>query len=319
MPCPFATGAQLLYSGLGDVLALTATAPLERLTVLLQASSKDHETTSGLSSSWHRLLWEQGVCALWQGNVVNILYALLNRSLTVYVKDFLWTNHRGWFLPIDAEEEGSSNDDAVPAAAAQTKASLLAGCVSVAVLYPLNYALTNLLAAGDSQHHSKAIHPGPVGVQDGLVRVVRDGGILAMYRGLGMALAGTVSHHGSYLVLYERFVTRRTAAEEKDESDEDRKRSFWKTASGKFVTEQLVSCLACSMAFPYETMSRRLQLQSPADTASIDTVSRVSGDLYNLGIVPRLLRTVLVNSILRLYTSEGSSDFVRRVFMKVFH
>eukprot|EP00539_Tryblionella_compressa_P016560 CAMPEP_0178850516 /NCGR_PEP_ID=MMETSP0746-20121128/20579_1 /TAXON_ID=913974 /ORGANISM="Nitzschia punctata, Strain CCMP561" /LENGTH=69 /DNA_ID=CAMNT_0020515917 /DNA_START=264 /DNA_END=473 /DNA_ORIENTATION=- len=69
-------------------------------------------------------------------------------------------------------------------------------------------------------------------------------------------------------------------------------------------------------------MSRRLQvIPEETDDPTLITTSSASLTTSNLyaGVGYRLAKTVLVNSILLACHSEASSDFVRSVFMKLFH
>ncbi|KAG7340693.1 mitochondrial carrier protein [Nitzschia inconspicua] len=338
MPCPFAFAAHLLLGSFGEAVALSATAPLERLTVLLQIQTPvDSDNKAQLSllhqSTWDRMVSDRGVWSLWQGNVVSIIYTVLQKSLSTYLWDCLWKNNPKLFLATDNSSVSSpkqtatsdssviNGDDSLAkdrtaTVVAQTKANLLAGCISSVILYPLNFALTNIMAAGGpSKCPSNAILPlDGLGIQDCLIHSIRVGGIFCIYKGLTMALAGGLKYQVSYVVLQERLFL---ASKKGDRTNKSQKVG-WATTAASFAKMQAVALVSCCIAFPLETMCRRLQVQDPAGDGFSTRLANEDLHLYG-GIAPRLLKTFIYNSILGICYSEISQDFIRRVFMKLVH
>jgi solute carrier family 25 (mitochondrial adenine nucleotide translocator), member 4/5/6/31 len=348
MPCPFAFTVQLVLGSLGEAIALTVTAPLERLTVLLQTQPSENKyapssQTSRLISTWNRLILEQGVWPLWQGNIVAIFHAILHKSLSLYLRDHIWKLYRQWSVTTagktndsgenssrkrqhngkDGSNETTKDEMSQKARlsdmSAQTsiKLGLLAGCVSTVLLYPLTYSLTNVLTAGDSQSKSNAgFSFDGLGIQDCLVQTIRVGGIWSVYSGITPALMGALEYQISLVVLHKRFTSTDKA---KEENVNKNRNALWAATIRRFLKEQAAVLVSCFISFPLETMSRRLQLQNPSTSnGSSRQVESETSNLYS-GIAPRLIKTVLVNSILGVFYSESSQDFVRWVFMKVFH
>jgi hypothetical protein len=184
--------------------------------------------------------------------------------------------------------------------------------LSMVMLYPLTYVLTNVLTAGDSQSASNVTLPlNGLGIQDCLVHTICISGIWRVYSGVTLALVGAMEHQISMVVLSKRF-----AATENPVKGENKNNSngIWVATIRRFLYNQASGIVSCYIAFPLESVSRRLQVQSLASKQlEIETF-----DLYT-GITPRLIKIVLVNSILTVCYSETSQDFVRRAFMKVFH
>ena len=85
MPCPFATTVFLLYGGLGDAIALTSTAPLERLILILQTSSDDDNNNMNAADVYFDIVKSpQGYKSLWIGNSYRIVHSIITRSLNEY-------------------------------------------------------------------------------------------------------------------------------------------------------------------------------------------------------------------------------------------
>jgi hypothetical protein len=110
-------------------------------------------------------------------------------------------------------------------------------------------------------------------------------------------------------------VTNHHTNDHKETDEPNTSTTFMSSTMLPFLIEQFVSALACCFAYPLETNCRRLQQQQQPSSSSLS-----SEDLY-AGFAARLLKTFLCNSILMAYNSErmGSSTFLRRLLMKIFH
>jgi solute carrier family 25 (adenine nucleotide translocator) protein 4/5/6/31 len=77
--------------GLAGIIAKTATAPIERVKLLLQT---EHENTKlktkylGIADCFKRCIKEEGVLSLWRGNGVNVIRYFPTQALNFSTKDF---------------------------------------------------------------------------------------------------------------------------------------------------------------------------------------------------------------------------------------
>ena len=132
MPCPFSTTFNLVFGNLGDVIALSLTAPLYKQSTIQQVACSD---TPVSSSSW------------WQGNLLVVSYHLAFRSLSNYLHSTLETK----LLASEKDKPQKGGDGAKGEKESRKKQTqqlvqILAGCFSLVALYPLQYTVTNVLA-----------------------------------------------------------------------------------------------------------------------------------------------------------------------------
>jgi hypothetical protein len=118
---------------------------------------------------------------------------------------------------------------------------------------------------------------------------------------------GVLEHQVSYLVLHKRM---ESSMDRKKDEETNQNKSVRATAIMSVLKETIVSFASCFIAFPLETASRRLQVQNPATSGSAVHAASETSNLY-AGIAPRLLKTMLVNSILAICYSETNQNFIR--------
>jgi solute carrier family 25 (adenine nucleotide translocator) protein 4/5/6/31 len=332
MPCPFALTVQLLYGGIGDAIALTATAPLNRITLILQTQQASASIALGTISPYdggvmecgRRLVAEQGIWSLWQGNFISFGYTTAFKSLSVFLKDYFLKHYSTYLLVSEKKDEQKeattpqSQEDPKrqqeqheqqreAKQQADVKAGILAGCASILILYPINYALTCISTdAGSSD-----MIPFGGSVQDCVVQTIRTTGIFGLYKGLGMMLASFLNYQLLYLDLYKRLPPSWLGG------------GHWK----RYTVGHIVGCLVTCMSYPLDTISRRMQVQIASiaiqgDASSAAALSAndsgLSQDLY-AGMAVKLLSSTAQSGILRLYDSERNQDLLRKVVMKFFH
>jgi hypothetical protein len=316
--CPFAFTVTLLYGSIGDAIALTATAPLERLVVLRQTSSTSSLTsgTDNIVTTVHDIIASGGYSSLWKGNTYSILHLIMSKSLSTYIKRYLSTNYMYLFdtttttnkkgggdeKKIERQEDNDKEQQQSRRILVDTKIGLTANCISLAVLYPVQLAITNIIWGR-----------GVGTIEDCLVSKVNKDGFKSMYSGLILAILGTINYQTIYMQLYNQFVINKKKQPQPQEDEKDDTVSPSKTLWIKspllrrFVIDQCITCVSCYFAYPYETICRRLQIGGD-----------VSTNTYYSGIELRLLKTLLMNSILFLYDTS-QYDIIRKVFMKLFH
>ena len=123
----------------------------------------------------------------------------------------------------------------------------LAGAGSLAIVYPLDYARTRL--ASDVGTGKRDFN----GLADCLKKTASGPkGILGLYNGFGVSVTGIIPYRGVYFGMY----------------DTAREKNPWKNDKGlagigsKFAIAQCVAIMAGYASYPFDTVRRRLQMQS---------------------------------------------------------
>jgi len=123
----------------------------------------------------------------------------------------------------------------------------LAGAGSLCIVYPLDYARTRL--ASDVGTGKRDFN----GLLDCLVKTSKGPkGPLALYNGFGVSVAGIIPYRGVYFGMYDSL----------------REKNPWKRDVGllgwcsKFLVAQTTAITAGYASYPFDTIRRRLQMQS---------------------------------------------------------
>lgn len=142
----------------------------------------------------------------------------------------------------------------------------LAGAGSLCIVYPLDYARTRLASdVGSGKRDFK-------GLGDCLMKTARGPrGVLALYNGFGVSVAGIIPYRGVYFGLYDSL----------------REKNPYKNDLGvtgmasKFAVAQVTAISAGYASYPFDTVRRRLQMQSekPKEQwvykSSLDCLSKI--------------------------------------------
>merc|ERR1712226_1377995 len=123
----------------------------------------------------------------------------------------------------------------------------LAGAGSLMIVYPLDYARTRLasdVGSGRAQFN---------GLLDCLKKTAASGGVLALYNGIGVSITGIIPYRGVYFGLFDTLSGYNPY--QKDSNGLIR-------ASSKFVCAQVSAITAGYASYPFDTVRRRLQMQS---------------------------------------------------------
>lgn len=121
----------------------------------------------------------------------------------------------------------------------------LAGAGSLLIVYPLDFARTRLAAdVGNAKTREFT------GLVDCLTKVAKRGGPMALYQGFGVSVQGIIVYRGAYFGLYDTA----KGVLFKDE----------KTANifAKWAVAQTVTAAAGIASYPFDTVRRRLMMQS---------------------------------------------------------
>jgi solute carrier family 25 (mitochondrial adenine nucleotide translocator), member 4/5/6/31 len=192
---------------------------------------------TGIGNCFTRVYQEQGFAAFWRGNFTNVIRYFPTQAFNFAFKDtikamFPKTNPKeefGKFFLINMASGG------------------LAGAGSLAIVYPLDYARTRLASDVGSGKRDFA------GLGDCLRKTASGPkGILGLYNGFGVSVTGIIPYRGVYFGMYD-------SAREKNPYKNDK--GIMGLLS-KFAIAQVVAIMAGYASYPFDTVRRRLQMQS---------------------------------------------------------
>ncbi|GAB4814144.1 hypothetical protein N2152v2_001190 [Parachlorella kessleri] len=239
---PMAFVKDLLAGGTAGAISKTAVAPIERVKLLLQTQDSNPMIKSGqvprytgIVNCFVRVSSEQGVASFWRGNLANVVRYFPTQAFNFAFKDTI----KGLF------PKYSPKTDFWRFFVVNLASGGLAGAGSLLIVYPLDFARTRLAAdvgSGKSREFT--------GLVDCLSKVVKRGGPMALYQGFGVSVQGIIVYRGAYFGLYDTakgvlFKDERTA-------------NFF----AKWAVAQAVTAGAGVLSYPFDTVRRRLMMQS---------------------------------------------------------
>merc|ERR1712100_394847 len=230
----------LAAGGVSGSIAKTATAPIERVKLLIQTQDANPRIVSGeiprytgILNCFTRVSAEQGVGSFWRGNTANIVRYFPTQAFNFAFKDTIKN-----LFPSYSPKDAFWSFFAVNMASGG-----LAGAGSLLIVYPLDFARTRLAADVGSNKDREF-----TGLVDCIGKTARAGGITALYKGFGVSVQGIIVYRGSYFGLYD---TGKGALLTKDSS-----------IVAKFVVAQVATNAAGVLSYPFDTVRRRLMMTS---------------------------------------------------------
>lgn len=233
-----------MAGGVSGAVAKTCTAPIERVKLLIQTQDANPKIISGevarytgIVDCFVRVSKEQGIKAFWRGNLTNIIRYFPTQAFNFAFKDTI----KAMFPKVDKNKEFGKFFMINMASGG------LAGAGSLLIVYPLDYARTRLasdVGVGKQQFN---------GLVDCLTKTVKQSGIGGLYNGIGVSVTGIIPYRGVYFGLFDTLSGYNPY--EKSESNVLR-------ASSKFACAQFSAISAGYASYPFDTVRRRLQMQS---------------------------------------------------------
>jgi len=233
-----------LAGGTSGAVAKTCTAPIERVKLLIQTQDANPKIISGevkrytgIVDCFSRVSKEQGISAFWRGNFTNILRYFPTQAFNFAFKDGI----KALFPKVD------KNTQFAQFFLINMASGGLAGAGSLCIVYPLDYARTRLasdVGSGKQQFN---------GLLDCLKKTAANGGVLSLYNGIGVSITGIIPYRGVYFGLFDTLSGYNPY--QKDSNGLIR-------ASSKFACAQVSAITAGYASYPFDTVRRRLQMQS---------------------------------------------------------
>lgn len=230
--------------GVSGAIAKTITAPIERVKLIIQTQDANPRIRSGevprytgIINCFSRVRAEQGFAAFWRGNFTNVIRYFPTQAFNFAFKDSI----KKLFPRYDPKTEFGKFF------LVQMASGGLAGAGSLCIVYPLDYARTRLASdVGSGKRDFK-------GLGDCLIKTARGpSGVLGLYNGFGVSVAGIIPYRGVYFGLYDSL----------------REKNPYKNDLGplgiasKFAVAQTTAIAAGYASYPFDTVRRRLQMQS---------------------------------------------------------
>jgi solute carrier family 25 (mitochondrial phosphate transporter), member 23/24/25/41 len=190
----------LLCGGVAGVVSRTVTAPLDRLKVLLQTSTRTHRSFSQIVSIRKgilRIYSDGGILGFFKGNGLNVLKIIPESALKFYcfehAKDFL---SKSQSIEKDELQLGS-----------RLLAGGFAGLVSQFAIYPIETIKTRTMAQITNRPKNPDIDvlkvEREVSITNTIKNLYKAGGLRGFYRGMTPALIGIIPYAGVDLAVFE--------------------------------------------------------------------------------------------------------------------
>lgn len=234
---------ELIAGGAAGAFAKTAVAPLERTKILLQTRTEGFHSL-GVYQSLKKILKHEGVLGFYKGNGASVLRIVPYAALHFMT----YEQYRSWIL------------NNCPALGTGPVVDLLAGSVAggTAVLctYPLDlartklaYQVVDLRGSFRSDMRSLQAQPAYNGIKDVFKSVYKEGGVRALYRGVGPTLIGILPYAGLKFYIYEKL--KRHVPEEHQ-----------KSIAMRLSCGALAGLLGQTFTYPLDVVRRQMQVEN---------------------------------------------------------
>lgn len=231
----------LASGGTAAAVSKTAVAPIERVKLLLQVQDASQHIAvdkryKGIIDVLVRVPKEQGIAALWRGNLANVIRYFPTQALNFAFKD----TYKKLFL-----EGVDKNKNFWAFFAGNLASGGAAGATSLCFVYPLDFARTRL-AADVGKAGSREFK----GLLDCLMKIVKSDGPIGLYRGFFVSVQGIIIYRAAYFGMFD-------TAKHLFTKGGDKLNFFaaWGIA-------QVVTIGSGILSYPWDTVRRRMMMQS---------------------------------------------------------
>lgn len=274
---PVAFAKDFVAGGVAAAISKTTVAPIERVKLLLQVQHiskqiSEEQRYKGMVDCFIRIPKEQGVTAYWRGNLANVIRYFPTQALNFAFKD----KYKQVFLGgVD------KNKQFWRYFAGNLASGGAAGATSLCFVYPLDFARTRLAADVGKGSGNREFN----GLADCLKKISKSDGLVGLYRGFGVSVQGIIIYRASYFGCFD------TAKGMLPDP---------KTA-GFFVSwgiAQVVTTVAGIVSYPFDTVRRRMMMQS--GRAKTDIIYKSTAHCWST-----------------IYKQEGGNAFFKGAFSNV--
>jgi hypothetical protein len=308
----------MISGGIAGCIAKTITAPLSRLTILLQVGPLLHVTEAGSSASskykfsgslfcaTKHVLKEEGILAFWRGNLTSVIHRFPYSAINFTVYDEL----QGILRHLDCRETLFS----------RFICGAIAGGVACFACYPLDLVKTQLTVSKGPSASVGTKSSVYGNLSSTIHNIVQQEGIPGLYRGLLISLGVTIPTFGISFCVYG-------TVKEKLLSLPDSSYNIFKdpitghlSTYGSMFSGALSGIASSLLLFPVDSIRRRMQVEkilchgpdsSSNSNSKIDRIKSSGGAIAEVvrvlkgdgvrglyrGIVPELLKVTPMVSI----------------------
>jgi len=230
----------LTAGGVAGGISKTATAPIERVKILLQLQDSSTQIAldkryTGIFNCFKRVTTEQGIQSFWRGNTANVIRYFPTQALNFAFKDKYKQIFIRWNRKTDPWKFFAGN----------LASGGAAGATSLIFVYPLDFARTRLAAD---------IGTGANRQFTGLLQCVSSifvkDGFKGLYRGFGVSVSGIIVYRASYFGGFDTLKSMILA-------DPKNPPIFL-----SWVIAQTVTTIAGIVSYPFDTVRRRMMMQA---------------------------------------------------------
>lgn len=245
---PVAFAKDFLAGGISAAVSKTAVAPIERVKLLLQVQHVSKQITEdqrykGIVDAFVRIPKEQGPLSFWRGNLANVIRYFPTQALNFAFKD----KYKQVFLGgVD------KNTQFWRYFAGNLASGGAAGATSLCFVYPLDFARTRLAADVGKGAGNREFN----GLGDCLSKIFKSDGLTGLYRGFGVSVQGIIIYRAAYFGFYD------TARGMLPDPKNTPIVVSWAIA-------QTVTTVAGIISYPFDTVRRRMMMQSGRSKADI--------------------------------------------------
>jgi len=240
---PFAFVKDLLAGGVAGTISKTVVAPIERVKLVLQIQDANKEQIpvekryKGIGDAFRRIPAEQGFASLWKGNLANVIRYFPTQALNFAFKD----TYKAMFLKgVDKKTQFWRYFMGNLASGGA------AGATSLLVVYPLDFARTRLAADMGKKTADGKDTRQFTGMGDCLSKIVKQDGVIGLYRGFVVSLYGIIVYRAAFFGGYD---TLKGVVEPK-------------TVFMSWVCAQIVTTISGVVSYPFDTVRRRMMMQA---------------------------------------------------------
>jgi len=224
--------------GISGAVAKTATAPIERVKLLLQLQAvstqiAEDKRYKGIIDCFRRVPQEQGFLSFWRGNTANVIRYFPTQALNFAFKD----KYKKIFV------RHSPKTDFWKFFAGNLASGGAAGATSLLFVYPLDFARTRLAAdvgTGSGRQFT--------GLGQCVRSIHKSDGFRGLYRGFGVSVGGIIVYRAAFFGGYDTAKTYLM----KDS----------KSVLLSWLIAQAVTTGAGIISYPFDTVRRRMMMQA---------------------------------------------------------
>jgi len=243
-----AFGKDFIAGGVAAAISKTAVAPIERVKLLLQVQHASKQISAdqrykGMVDCFVRIPKEQGFTAFWRGNLANVIRYFPTQALNFAFKD----KYKQVFLGgVDKKKQFWRFF------AGNLASGGAAGATSLCFVYPLDFARTRLAADIGKGSGNREF----TGLGNCLSKIYKADGLVGLYRGFGVSVQGIIIYRAAYFGFYD--TARGMLIDPKNSS------IFF-----SWVIAQCVTTVSGIISYPFDTVRRRMMMQSGRKGAEI--------------------------------------------------